>query len=173
MKIVSRERAVSNLEAGMLRHDRAAREKGVASGSVLRAQVTDIRKEKIRPRLFEYDFVLCSRQDSLHLRSGDTLWTLDDPNLSLRIQHVERRGAVTSVSGRVLDGKRAVKDLSSGMTLDFGPDAPDWRGIGNELGQMSKRLTQQPWTHGDTMPPSALVNRPMPSSLLAAVESLT
>lgn len=172
MKIVSRERAVSNLEAGMLRHDRAAREKGVVSGSVLRAQVTDIRKEKIEPRRFEYEFALSSRQDSLHLRSGDTLWTLDDPTISLRIQRVERRGAVTSVSGQVVHGTRAVKHLSPGMTLDFGPEAPNWQGIGNELGQMKKRLTLPPWTHGDTMPPPAPVNRPMPSNLLAAVESL-
>jgi hypothetical protein len=170
MKIVSRERAVSNLEAGMLRHDRAAREKGVVSGSVLRAQVTDIRKEKVQPRLFEYEFVLSSKQDSLHLRSGDALWTLDDPTISLRIDHVERRGAITKVSGRVLQGKNAVKRLSPGITLDFGP-RPNWQRIGHELGQMSERLTQEPWTHGDTMPPSTPVNRPMPSNLLAVVKA--
>lgn len=172
MKIVARERAVSNLEAGLLRHDRAAREKGVVSGSVLRAQVVDIREEKIRPRLFEYEFVLSSHQDSLHLRTGDQLWTLDDPKISARIHDVELRGPFTWVTGRVLHGKNAVKRMSPGITLDFGPEAPNWPGIGKELNQISARLTNEPWTHGDTTPAPNPVNRPLPANLLAAVESL-
>lgn len=172
MKIVARERAESNLEAIMLRHDRAAREKGVVSGCVLRAQVVDIRQQKVRARLFEYDFVLSSHQDSLHLRAGDELWTLDDPKMSLRVDGVERRGPFTWVTGRVLLGKNAAKRMALGTTLDFGPEAPNWQEIGNELAQMSVRLTNAPWTHSDTTPPSAPVGRPMPADLLAAVERL-
>jgi hypothetical protein len=172
MKIVARERAVSNLEADMLRHDHAAREKGVVSGSVLRARVTDIREERLGPRLFEYEILLSSQQASLHLRSDDVLWTLDDPKISLRIDHVERRGAVTEVRGMVLHGKNAVKRMSPGITLDFGPEAPNWQHIGKEMSQMSQRLTLEPWTHGDTMPPPNPVKRSMPPDLLAAVEDI-
>lgn len=172
IKIVARERSVSNVDAGQLRHDRAARERGVVSGSVLRAQLVDIREEKIRPRLFEYELVLSSHQNSLHLRTGDELWTLDDPKLAVRIDEVERRGPFTWITGTVLHGKNAVKRMSPGGTLDFGPKAPNWQGIGNELDQMSIRLTNAPWTHSDTMPPAAPVNRPMPTDLLAAVENL-
>lgn len=172
MKIAARERAVSYLEAGLLRHDRAAREKGVVSGSVLRGQAVDIRKQKIRARLFEYDFVLSSHQDSLHLRTGDVLWTLDDREVSLRIDGVERRGPFTWVTGRVLHGKNAVKHMSLGASFDFGPKAPNWRGIGNELNQMSVRLTNAPWTHSDTTPTPTPIGRLMPTNLLASVEGL-
>jgi hypothetical protein len=172
MKIVAREHAVTNFDAGMLRHDRAAREKGVVNGSVLRAQIVDIAEEKVRPRLFEYHLELTSHQDSLHLRSGDVLWTLDDPKISLRINDVERRGPFTWIRATVDNGKNAMKKMSSGPTLDFGPPAPDWRGIGNELGQMRKRLTHEPWTHGETLPAAVPIARPMPANLLAAVESL-
>lgn len=172
MKIVAREHAVTNFDAGMLRHDRAAREKGVVNGSVLRAQIVDIIEEKIRPRLFEYHFELTSHQDSLHLRSGDELWTLDGTKLSLRIDRVERRGPFTWIRATVGEGKNAAKKMVRGPTLDFGPKAPDWHGIGNELGQMKKRLTHEPWTHGETLPAATPVMRPMPSNLLAAVESL-
>ncbi len=173
MKIVAREHAVTNFEAGMLRHDRAAREKGVVNGSVLRAQIAVIAEERVRPRLFEYHLELTSHQDSLHLRAGDVLWTLDDPKMSIRIESVERRGPFTWINAMIGTGKNTIKKMTSGVTLDFGPAAPDWRGIGNELGQMAKRLTFEPWTHGDTMPAAAPVVRPMPANLLAAVESLT
>ncbi|WP_221404498.1 hypothetical protein [Variovorax atrisoli] len=172
MKIASRERAVSNVEAGMLRHDRAAREKGAVSGSVLRVKVTDIREEKIAPRLFKYEFVLSSQQGSLHLRTGDELWTLDEPKISLRINDVGRHGSYTRIKGEVLHGKNAVKRMSPGATLDFGPEAPNWPSIGNELRQMSERLTHEPWTHGDKTPTSTPIKRPMPSNLLAMVERL-
>lgn len=173
MKIVAREHAVTNFDAGMLRHDRAAREKGVVNGSVLRAQIAVIAEEKIRPRLFEYHLELTSHQDSLHLRSGDVLWTLDDPKFSLRIDTVERRGPFTWIEATVGTGKNTIKKMTSGLTLDFGPPAPDWRGIGNELGQMKKRLTYEPWTHGETLPAAVSVAKPMPTNLLAAVENLT
>ena len=57
MKIAARERAVNNVEAGMLRHDHAARERGVVKGSVLRGQLVDVREHHLGPRLFEYDLV--------------------------------------------------------------------------------------------------------------------
>lgn len=172
MKIASRERAVSNLEAGMLRHDRAAREKGVVSGRVLRAQVTGIREDKVRPRFFEYELMLSSSQDSLHLRVGDELWTLDDPKIALRVEDVGRRGSFTVVRGTVPHGKNAVKRMSPGITLDFGPEAPNWQHIGKELQQMGERLTHAPWTHGDTTPAPSPVDKTMPPNLLAAVERL-
>lgn len=172
IKIVAREKAVSNLEAGMLRHDHAAREKGVVSGSVLRAQVADITEERIRPRLFEYRFMLTSHQDSLHLRTGDVLCTLDGPKVALRIDEVERRGPLTWVTGTVVDGKNAVKRMSPGGILDFGPGAPKWHRLGSELGQMSTRLINPPWTHGDMLPTASPTTRPMPANVLAVVETL-
>lgn len=63
--------------------------------------------------------------------------------------------------------------MSPGVTLDFGPKAPNWAGVGNELGQMSVRLANQPWTHSEALPAPAPVNRPRPANLLAAVEQLT
>lgn len=172
MKIAARESAVSNLEAGMLRHDHAAREKGVVSGRVLRALVDDIREEKIRPRQFEYEFVMSSRQDSLHIRAGDELWTLDEPKISLHIDDVQLRGLSTWITGTVINGKNAVKRMSPGITLDFGPKAPNWKGIGNELSQMSTRLANEPWTHGETTPGPTPVSGNMPTNLLALVEKL-
>lgn len=173
MKIVARERAVSNFESGMLRSDRAAREIGVVNGSVLRVQLAEIVEEKVRPRLFEYHIELTSHQDSLHLRRGDVLWSLDGPNQSFRVNDVERRGPFTWISGTILVGKNAAKQMSPGVTLDFGPKAPNWAGVGNELGQMSVRLANQPWTHSEALPAPAPVNRPRPANLLAAVEQLT
>jgi len=173
MKIVARERAAANVEAGMLRHDNAAREKGVVSGAVLRGQLVDVREQRIRPKLFEYDLVLTSHQDALHLRLGDVLWTLDGAKLSLRINEIERRGPFTWVTGRVEKGKNAAKALSVGPVLDFGPGAPQWGNLGNELSQMSTRLTRAPWTHGDALPPAAPHGHVAPTNLRAAVEDLT
>lgn len=173
MKIVAREKAVANVEAGMLRNDHAAREKGVVNGTVLRAQLVDIVEERVRPRVFEYHIELSSHQDSLHLRRGDVLWTLEDPAQSFRINDVQRHGPFTRISGTILHGKNAAKRMTAGVTLEFGPKAPNWEGIGNELGQMSVRLANEPWTHGDTFPAATPVNRPRPASFLAAVEQLT
>lgn len=173
MKIAARERAVTNVEAGMLRHDRAARERGVVKGSVLRGQLVDVREHHLGPRLFEYDLVLSSHQDSLHLRLGDELWLMDGAKLSMEVNEIERRGPFTRVTGRVSDGKRAAKKLSVGSTLDFGPGAPNWPGIGIELGQMKIRLTNEPWTHGDLLPPATPNPHPKPANLRAAIEDLT
>lgn len=173
IKIVARERAASNLEAGTLRHDRAAREKGVGSGTVLRGEILDVAEQRIAPKLFGYTIQLSSSQHGLHLRTGDVLHTLDDPKLSARVDLVGRRGTATWISATVLTGKRAAKRMLPGQVLDLGPEAPNWQAIGNELQQMSNRLFNSPWTHGDTMPAANPVGRPMPANLLAAVEGLT
>jgi len=172
MKIVARELAVSNVDAGTLSHDRAAREKGVSSGRVLRATVASIREEHLGPRLFEYHMNLSSPQDSLHLRAGDELWTLDAPNLAVRVVRVERRGPSTWIEADVVSGKRVAKAMTSGGVIDFGPKAPNWGGIGFELGQMAARLAAPPWTHGETMPAAVPSSRRMPADLLAAVERM-
>ncbi|MBO9707438.1 MAG: hypothetical protein J7521_04410 [Caulobacter sp.] len=173
MKIVARERAVSNVDSGKLRHDHAARERGVVNGSVLRVHVVDVFEERIRPKLFEYQLVLNSDQDSLHLRIGDVLWTLDDPKLSIRIDQVERRGPFTWITGMVLEGKNAAKRIARNDSFDFGPEAPKWKSMGRELGQMSARLANPPWTHSGALPAPTPLSRPMPSNLLAVVEDLT
>lgn len=172
IKIVARERAESNVVAGMLRHDNAAREKGVVSGAVLRAQLVDVRQHHPGPRLFEYDLVLTSHQDGLHLRLGDVLWTLDGPTLSLRIDEIERRGPFTWVTGRIGKGKRTAKTLSRGVTLDFGPGVPEWGNLGSELLQMSNRLNRAPWTHGDALPAAVPHTHAAPANLRAVVEDL-
>lgn len=173
MKIAARERAVTNVEAGILRHDLAARERGVVKGSVLRGQLVDVREHHLGPRLFEYYLVLSSHQDSLHLRLGDELWLMDGAKVSMEITDIERRGPFTWVTGRVGDGKRAAKKMSAGPTLDFGPGAPNWPGIALDLGQMSIRLTNEPWTHGDVLPPATPSTHPKPANLRAAIEDLT
>lgn len=171
-KIAARERAASNTEAGTLRHDRAAREKAVASGTILRATVRDIVKTHPAPRLFDYHFTLESAQTSLHLRSGDILWAMDGATISMRVEGVERRGAVTQIRAVTVKGKNTVKLMVPGGILDLGPEAPDWFALGNELGQMASRLAAPPWTHGDALPAAVPVTRPMPTNLLAAVEAL-
>ncbi|MER9291493.1 hypothetical protein NKI71_14720 [Mesorhizobium sp. M0510] len=171
-KIVARERAVANVEAGYLRHDRAAREKAVESGTVLRATLVDMHKVKLASWVFEYPVVLTSHQDSLHLRAGDEFWTLDEPKLSIRITAVERRGPFSWVSAMVEDGRRTIMRLEKGTVLDLGPKAPDWGGQAREFQQMGLRLTNSPWTHSDTVPGSAPSNRLRPNDLLAAVERL-
>lgn len=170
-KIVARERAVANVEAGTLRHDRAAREKGVASGHVLRATLAAIAKNRISKGLFEYTIELVSHQGTLHLRPGDILWTLDEPKLAVRIQAPEGRGPFTYVTGVVLKGKRAIAKMSTGIGLDFGPGAPNWN-LAGEYAQMGVRLANTPWTHSDAMPPRLPAGRVMPNDLLSAVERL-
>lgn len=176
MKIAARERAVSNVEAGMLRHDRAAREKGVTTGTVLRVQVADVIETHLGPRRFEYDLVLTSHQNGLHLRLGDVLCTLDGAALALRIDEIERRGPFTWVTGRVAPGKspgkNAAKRLTRGEVLDFGPGPPDWRGVGNALDQMSTRMETTPWTHGEGPPAPTPMAQAAPGNLRAAVEGL-
>ena len=173
MKITARERAVENVEAGMLRHDHAARERGVVKGSVLRGQLVGVHEHHLGPRQFEYDLVVTSHQDGLHLRLGDELWLMDGANLSLHITEVERRGPFTWVTGRVGTGKNAAKKMVVGPTLDLGPEAPDWPGIAGEFSQMKMRTTREPWTHGKVMPPTIPSRHAMPDKLRAAVEDLT
>lgn len=173
MKIAAREGAVTNVEAGMLRHDHAARERGVVKGSVLRGQLVDVREFHLGPRRFEYDLVLSSNQDSLHLRLGDVLWLMDGATLSIEITEIERHGPFTRVTGRIRKGKTAAKWMSAGPTLDFGPAAPDWPGIGRALARMGTRLANAPWTHGDVLPPATPSPRARPGDLRAAVEDLT
>ncbi len=173
IKIAARERAVDNVEAGMLRHDHAARERGVVKGSVLRGQLVGIHEHHLGPRRYEYDLVLTSHQDGLHLRLGDDLWLLDGPNLSLHITEIERRGPLTWVTGRVGTGKNAAKRMAAGPTLDFGPGAPNWRRLGQQLVQMNNRMANAPWTHGGDIPPASPNRLVMPANLRAAVEDLT
>jgi len=172
IKMMARERSVANVEAGMLRHDRAAREKGVVNGDILRVQLVEIQQEHPAPRIFHYRLIMSSHQDSLHLRVGDVLCTMDGPKVSARIDEVERRGPFTWVTAMVVEGKNAVKRMSSGVSLDFGPEAPQWQRIGSELSQMSNRLVNPPWTHGDTVPVAVPVPGSMPADLLATVERL-
>lgn len=172
-KIVAREKAVSNVEAGTLRHDRSARERGVASGAVLRATLTDNQRIKLAPRVFEIRLVLSSQQDRLHLRAGDELWSLDDPKMAVRIIAVERRGPCTWITATVSNGKRVGRDLQTGTRLDFGPSAPNWQSLGLEMRQMKIRLEREPWTHGQQILDANASGRTMPDDLLAAVERLT
>lgn len=173
MKIAARERAVSNVEAGMLRHDNAARERGVVNGRVLRGQLVGVHEHHLGPRRYEYDLVLSSHQDSLHLRLGDELWLFDGSNLVMRVTEIERRGAFTWVTGRVgTPGKNVAKKMTVGPTLDFGPKAPDWPGIAGDLGQMKTRMTREPWTHEGALPADTPSRRIRPPNLRAAVEAL-
>lgn len=173
MRIAARERAVDNVEAGMLRHDRAARERGVVKGSVLRCQLVGVHEHHLGPRRYEYDLVLTSHQDGLHLRLGDDLWLFDGPNLSLHVTEIERRGPFTWVTGRVGTGKNAAKRMAAGPTLDFGRGAPNWRRLGSQLVQMEKRMANVPWTHGGDIPPASPSRLVMPANLRAAIEDLT
>lgn len=100
------------------------------------------------------------------------LCTLDDTAISLRIDEIERRGPFTWVTGRVGNGKRAAKRLAVGAVLDFGPGAPDWHGVGNALAQMSTRMENTPWTHGEAPPAPTPLAQAAPSNLRAAVEGL-
>jgi hypothetical protein len=171
-KIVARERTVGNVEAAFVRHDRAARERGVESGTVLRCTVVDRQKIRLAPRVFETRMVLSTHQDSLHLRAGDELWHLDEPKLCIRITEVERRGPFSWVTTIVEHGKRAAMLIEIGTVLDFGPESPDWGGTVREFAQMSLRLASPSWTHADEIPAAAPSTRPRPNDVLAAVERL-
>lgn len=171
-KIVARERTVDNVEAAFIRHDRAARERGVESGTVLRGTIVDRQKQRLAPRQFEIRMVLSTPQDSLHLRAGDELWHLDDPKLCIRIAGVERRGPFSWVRAIVEHGKRAALVLDIGEVLDFGPENPDWGATAREFAQMSTRLALAPWTHAEVVPVATPSTRLRPNDLLAAVERL-
>lgn len=171
-KIVSRERAVANVEAGSVRYDRAARERAVDGGKVLRATLIERHKVKVAPRLFEYPVILTSHQSGLHLRSGDILWSLDSPRLSIRIVDVERRGPFSWITAVAEEGKTSVMGLTVGTALDFGPKSPNWGDAVREFKQMGIRLASQPWTHSETMPQSSPLQLGRPNDLLSAVEGL-
>lgn len=171
-KIVARERTIDSVEAAFVRHDRAARERGAESGTVLRGTIVERVKIRLAPRQFETRMVLSTPQDSLHLRAGDEIWHLDDPKLCLRVTEIDRRGPFSWVSGVVEKGKKAALLLNIGDVLDFGPQDPDWGGAIREFAQMSTRLASPPWTHTEAMPAAAPSTKPRPNDLLAAVERL-
>lgn len=171
-KIVARERTIDSVEAAFVRHDRAARERGAESGTVVRGTIVERVKIRLAPRQFETRMVLSTPQDSLHLRAGDEIWHLDDPKLCLRVTEIERRGPFSWVSGVVEKGKKAALLLNIGDVLDFGPQDPDWGGAIREFAQMSTRLASPPWTHTEAMPAAAPLTKPRPNDLLAAVERL-
>ena len=171
-KIVARERTVDNVKAAYIRHDRATRERGAESGTVLRGKIVERQKTRLAPRLFETRMVFSTTQDSLHLRAGDELWNLDDPKLCLRVTDVERRGPLSRVIAVVEKGKRAALLLNIGDVLDFGPESPDWGSTVREFAQMSTRLGSAPWTHAEAIPAATPSTKPRPNDLLAAVESL-
>lgn len=171
-KIVARERTIDNVEAAFVRHDRAARERGAESGTVVRGTIVERVKIRLAPRQFETRMVLSTPQESLHLRAGDEIWHLDDPKLCLRVTEIERRGPFSWVSGVVEKGKKAALLLNIGDVLDFGPQDPDWGGAIREFAQMSTRLASPPWTHTEAMPAAAPSTKPRPNDLLAAVERL-
>lgn len=172
-KIVAREKAVANLEAATLRHDRSARERGVGSGAVLRATATEYEKVRLRPRLFEHRLVLSSHQDRLHVRSGDTLSTLGQPSLTIRIDSVERQGPISRIRATVEVGKRVAGELRIGEQYDFGPAEPDWNSLIREMGQMAIRLDREPWTHGESAPQPAAHRGTPPTDLLETIEAMT
>ena len=171
-KIVARERTVDNVEATFIRHDRATRERGAESGTVLRGTIVEREKVRLAPRKFETHMVLSTPQESLHLRAGDEIWNLDDPKLCLRVTEIERRGPFSWVSGIVEKGKKAALLLNIGDVLDLGPQDPDWDASIREFAQMSKRLETQPWTHAEAMPEPAPSAKQRPNDLLAAVERM-
>ncbi|MEQ1941295.1 hypothetical protein ABMA32_02605 [Mesorhizobium sp. VNQ89] len=171
-KIVARERAVDNVEAASIRHDRAARERGAESGRVLRGTIVGRDKVKLAPYTFETRMVLSTPQESLHLRAGEEIWNLDDPKLCLRVTGIERRGPFSWVSGIVEKGKKAALLLNIGDVVDLGPHDPDWDASIREFAQMSTRLAVPPWTHSEVMPPPVPSTRPRPNDLLAAVERM-
>lgn len=171
-KIVARERAVDNVEAVSIRHDRAARERGVESGIVLRGTVIDCRKIRLAPRSFETRMELSTHQNILHLRRGDDICDLDNPKLRIRVVDVQRRGPFSVVRAVVETGKKAALLLDSGSALDFGPKPPDPSMTALEFTVMSTRLATPPWTHTEAMPTAAPSTRPRPDDLLSAVERL-
>ncbi|MBY0611097.1 MAG: hypothetical protein K2P80_02825 [Beijerinckiaceae bacterium] len=171
-KIVARERTVGNVEAAFIRHDHAMRERGAESGTVLRGTIVERDKVRLAPYKFETRMVLSTPQESLHLRTGDEIWNLDDPKLCLRVTEIVRRGPLSWVSGIVEKGKKAALVLNIGDVLDLGPKDPDWDASIREFAQMSTRLDAQPWTHSETMPAAAPLTKPRPNDLLAAVERM-
>lgn len=171
-KIVARERTVDNVGAAFIRHDRAARERGAESGTVLRGTIVQRKKIKLAPYKFETRMVLSTPQESLHLRAGDEIWNLDDPKLCLRVTEIERRGPFSWVSGIVEKGKKAALLLDIGDVLDLGPQDPDWNASIREFAQMSTRLATPPWTHSEAMPAPSPSTKPRPNDLLAAVERM-
>ncbi|MGK7755151.1 hypothetical protein [Roseovarius sp. C03] len=172
-KIVAREKAVANLDAATLRHDRSARERAVGTGAVLRATVTENDKVRLRPHKFEHRLVLSSHQDRLHLRSGDELSTLTEPKLTIRINSVERRGPFSWVGATVVKGMQVSGNLQIGETYDFGPAEPDWGSLIREMGQMAVRLKREPWTHSEGSPQPAAHRGTPPTDLLNAINSMT
>lgn len=171
-KIVARERTIDSVQAAFVRHDRAARERGAESGTVVRGTIVERVKIRLAPGQFETRMVLSTPQNSLHLRAGDEIWHLDDPKLCLRVTEIERRGPFSWVSGVVEKGKKAALLLDIGDVLDFGPQDPDWGGAIREFAQMSTRLASPSWTHTEAMPAAAPLTKPRPNDLLAAVERL-
>jgi hypothetical protein len=173
LKLITRERAGANVEAGAVRHDPGAREIGVAKGRVLRATLVESRRDRIRPKLFVQTVVLTTDQDGLHLRAPDVIHTLDGDAVAIRVVDIERRGALTWITAEVVEGKRAGQRFQVGDVLDFGAEAPNWNGLGFERARMASRLDTPPWTHSETLPAATPSPLARPNDLVAAVEGLT
>jgi len=173
LKIIARERAETNVSAGALRHDAGAREIGVVRGRVLRATLVESDRRRLRPRIFAQTLVFTTPQEDLHLRANDVIWTLDGDKIGIRIIEIDRRGLLSWITAEVDTGIRASKSITVGDVFDFGPEAPNWSGLGFEVSRAASRLQATPWTHGDTLPAVAPIARPHVNDLLSLVENLT
>lgn len=173
LKLIARERAESNVVAGALRHDVAAREIGVVRGRVLRATLVQSDRRKVRPYVFAQALLFTTAQEDLHLRAPEVVWMLDGPKMSIRIINIERRGPLSWITAEVETGIRGAKTIKVGECFDFGPEEPKWTGLGFEVSRAAARLQVVPWTHGATLPAATPQLRRRPNDLLSMVEDLT
>jgi hypothetical protein len=172
-KIAAREDAITNTETGAVHGDIVARTKAYLGGTVLRGTVANVQAIRV-PRRTVYHFDVETRQRSLRLRERDELANLADARLRCEVRSVRRQGALTRVSLMITAGMRSVGCPTVGALLEFGPPPPDWDRLRRERIQMSARLTDLPWTHGEAAPPRASPHpMPRPGDLVADIESLS
>jgi hypothetical protein len=171
-KLSAREVAAGNFDAGSLYGDDMERARGRLNGAILTGVIRNYTKEKV-PRTHIHRFDIETTQTNLHHRSGDELALMSDPRLRGIVENVNRQGAVTTVSLRVISGMKVPGVPVECLEVDLGPPPPDWGRVIRGRAQMSKRLAVTPWTHMDgaapSQPPSSV---PRPNDLVAAVESL-
>jgi len=172
--LATREDALQTAGAAVLLGDRVARAGGRLAGRVVVGTVESPASVRVAPYRVVHRFELVSRQPVLHVRVRDELCRADDGRLRVLVERVQRRGAETRLSLRLVTGQRAVGLLAAGMELEFVAGRPNWDAIWRVRGHLKTALAARPWTHtpGALPAPTPVATTPPPADPLALVEAL-
>ncbi|HEY1774022.1 MAG TPA: hypothetical protein VGH91_12610 [Gammaproteobacteria bacterium] len=171
-KMADREFSIQSVQAEAIFGDDLARARARLVGDVLSGTVAEVSATKVLRKTI-HRFMVETSQSNLHIREGDVLANLDEPQLQCRIEGVSRIGAVTKVALCIVGGMRSATIPANAMTIELGAPPPNWY-RGGERKKMSARLKNRPWTHNvdGTAPDNQPRSGPCPADWLQAIEDL-